>query len=75
MPGGAVTLRNDAGLAQFLGAAPPAGHGPHRYQFVVHALGTEHLDVDPSATAAFLMFNLMGQTLARGSITAVYEQK
>ena len=75
MPGTAVTLRNDAGLAQFLGAAPPAGHGPHRYQFVVHALGTEHLDVDPSATPAFLMFNLMGQTLARGSITAVYEQK
>ena len=75
MPSSAVTLRNDAGLAQYLGAAPPARHGPHRYQFVVHALGTEHLDVDPSATVAFLMFNLMGQTLARGSITAVHEQK
>jgi len=74
LPSGAVTLRNDAGLAQYLGAAPPQGHGPHHYQFVVHALDVESLDVDPGATPAFLVFNLMGHTLARGAITAVYEQ-
>ncbi len=75
LPSGAVTLRNDAGLAQYLGAAPPQGHGPHRYVFIVHALGTERLDVDPAATPAFLMFNLMGHTLARAAITGLYEQK
>jgi Raf kinase inhibitor-like YbhB/YbcL family protein len=75
LPAGAVTLHNDAGLAQYLGAAPPVGHGPHRYIFIVHALGAERLDVDPGATPAFLMFNLLGQTLGRASITAVYEQK
>jgi hypothetical protein len=75
LPTGAVTLRNDAGLTQFLGAAPPAGHGPHRYEFVVHALDTGHLDVDPSATPAFLMFNLLSHTLARTAIIATYEQK
>jgi Raf kinase inhibitor-like YbhB/YbcL family protein len=75
LPSGAVTLRNDAGLAQYLGAAPPPGHGPHRYTFIVHALDVERLDVDPGATPAFLMFNLLGHTLARGSITATYEQK
>jgi Raf kinase inhibitor-like YbhB/YbcL family protein len=75
LPSGAVTLRNDAGLTQYLGAAPPAGHGPHRYTFIVHALDVERLDVDPGATPAFLMFNLLGRTLARGSITATYEQK
>ncbi len=73
MPAGSVTLRNDAGLAHYLGAAPPGGHGPHHYQFVVHALSAEHLDVDPAATPAFLVFNLMGVTLARAAITAVYE--
>ena len=31
LPGDAVTLANDAGLHRFVGAAPPAGHGPHRY--------------------------------------------
>jgi Raf kinase inhibitor-like YbhB/YbcL family protein len=75
LPSGAVTLRNDAGLAQYLGAAPPPGHGPHRYTFIVHALDVERLDIDPGATPAFLMFNLLGHTLARGSITATYEQK
>jgi phosphatidylethanolamine-binding protein (PEBP) family uncharacterized protein len=61
--------------SQYLGAAPPVGHGPHRYIFIVHALGAERLDVDPGATPAFLMFNLLGQTLGRASLTAVYEQK
>jgi Raf kinase inhibitor-like YbhB/YbcL family protein len=75
LPEGAVTLRNDAGLTRYLGAAPPTGHGPHRYSFTVHALTADHLDIDPAATPAFLMFNLMDKTLARGSITAVYEQK
>ncbi|ODR24902.1 YbhB/YbcL family Raf kinase inhibitor-like protein, partial [Mycolicibacterium porcinum] len=27
LPGGAVTLANDAGLKRYIGAAPPAGHG------------------------------------------------
>lgn len=75
LPGGAVTLRNDAGMPQYIGAAPPAGHGVHHYQFVVHALDTPQLDVDPGATPAFLMFNLLGHTLARGALTALYEQR
>ena len=75
LPAGAVTLRNDASMPQYIGAAPPAGHGIHHYQFVVHALDTPRLDVDPGATPAFLMFNLLGHTLARGALTALYEQK
>src|SRR4051812_49455856 len=41
LPEGALQLPNDAGLARFIGAAPPAGHGPHRYFLVVHALHVE----------------------------------
>jgi hypothetical protein len=74
LPAGAVTLPNDARLAQYVGAAPPAGHGVHHYQFVVHALDTDHLDLDPGSTPAFLMFNLLSHTLARGAIIATYEQ-
>jgi Raf kinase inhibitor-like YbhB/YbcL family protein len=75
LPGSAVTLRNDVGLSQYLGAAPPAGHGVHHYQFVVHALDTDHLDVNSSATPAFLMFNMLAHTMARAALTATYEQK
>jgi len=75
LPGGASTLRNDASLAQYVGAAPPAGHGVHHYQFVVHALDTPRLDIDPGSTPAFLMFNMLSHTLARAAITALYEQK
>lgn len=74
MPVQATTLRNDAGLAQYLGAAPPLGHGPHRYIFVVHALSVKELDVESTATPAFLMFNLFGTTLGRGTITATFER-
>ena len=74
MPAGSITLRNDAGLTQYLGAAPPPGHGVHHYHFVVHALDVESIDIDPSATPAFLVFNLGGHTLARAALSAIYQR-
>lgn len=73
LPEGAVTLKGDGGVRQYLGAAPPPGHGPHRYIFAVHALSEESLDVDENATPAFLGFNMFGTTLARATLTPVYE--
>ena len=74
LPEGAVQLRNDGGFAGYVGAAPPAGHGPHRYFVVVHAVGTEKLDVDGDTTPAVLGFNLFFQTLARATMVVTYEQ-
>lgn len=74
LPGGAVQLRNDGGFAGYIGAAPPAGHGPHRYFVVVHAVDVEALEVPEDASPAFLGFNLFSHTLARGTITPVFEQ-
>ncbi len=74
LPRGAITLRNDAGVARYIGAAPPAGHGPHRYFFVVHAVDVPSLEIDANATPAFLGFNLSLHTLARGMITPIYER-
>lgn len=75
LPQGAVTLRNDAGLHRFLGAAPPAGHGPHRYFFVVHAVGVASLDISKDAPPALLGFNLFMQSIARATIIATHENK
>jgi Raf kinase inhibitor-like YbhB/YbcL family protein len=75
LPEGAFQLANDAGLANYLGAAPPAGHGPHRYFFVVHAVDVASLGIPADARPAFLGFNLFSHTLARATITPVYESR
>jgi Raf kinase inhibitor-like YbhB/YbcL family protein len=75
LPAGAVQLRHDGGIRQFLGAAPPEGHGPHRYYFVVHALDTDQLDVvDENSSPGLLGFAMAGHTLARGTLVATYER-
>jgi len=73
LPDGAVQLRNDAGFAGYLGAAPPAGHGPHEYYFVVHALDTDDMGVPAEASPAFHGFNLFSHTLARATLVATFE--
>ncbi len=73
LPPGAIQLRNDGGSSGFVGAAPPAGHGPHRYVFVVHALDVATLDVPADATPAFLGFNIFFHLLGRGVLIATGE--
>jgi Raf kinase inhibitor-like YbhB/YbcL family protein len=74
LPKGAFQLRNDAGLARYLGAAPPKGHGRHRYFTVVHAVDTDKLGIDANATPAIMGFNLFFHTLGRAMIVPWYEQ-
>lgn len=74
LPSRAFQLRNDAGLALYLGAAPPMGHGRHRYFIVVYAVDTESLGIDTDATPAFLGFSLSTHTLARAVVVPWYER-
>ena len=74
LPEGAVQLRNDAGFAGYVGAAPPAGHGPHRYYVTVHAVDVERLEVTPESSPAYLGFNLFSHTLGRAVLVGTYEQ-
>lgn len=73
LPKGAVEGRTDFGEPGFGGAAPPAGHGPHRYVFTVFAVDVETLDVTAENSGAVFGFNLFFHTLAKASITATYE--
>jgi Raf kinase inhibitor-like YbhB/YbcL family protein len=75
LPAGAVEGRTDFGAPGFGGAAPPAGHGPHRYIFTVFAVDTDALEVTPDNSGAVFGFNLHFHTLARASITGIYENK
>ncbi|MGU3294591.1 YbhB/YbcL family Raf kinase inhibitor-like protein [Williamsia sp. M5A3_1d] len=74
LPAGAVTLAGDASAKRFIGAAPPPGHGPHRYFLVVHAVDVESLGLPDDATPAFLGFNLFSHAIGRAVIHATYEQ-
>ena len=74
LPSGAFSARNDFGESGYGGPAPPEGDvRPHRYFFAVHALDTDDLGVDESASPAYVGFNLTFHTIARGVIMGTFE--
>ena len=73
LPEGAFHVRNDGGDAGFLGAAPPEGDQPHRYFFVVHAVGAPSLGLDASATPAVVSFTLAFHTLGRAIVHGTFQ--
>lgn len=73
LPAGAFQLNHDGGARGFIGAAPPPGHGAHRYYVTVHALDVEKLDIPADASPAFFGFNRFGHTLGRATIVVTGE--
>ena len=73
LPEPAKILKNEVGQRGFMGAAPPPGHGPHRYFFTVSALSVEHLDISEDATPAVLGFTLRASLLARAQLMGTQE--
>ncbi|GIM93185.1 YbhB/YbcL family Raf kinase inhibitor-like protein [Paractinoplanes toevensis] len=73
LPAGAVQLPGDARAARYIGGAPPAGHGPHRYFITVHALDVEDLGVAADATPALLGFTMASHILGRATLVATAE--
>ena len=73
LPAGAKLLKNDAGFPGYVGAAPPPGHGSHRYIFCVSALPVETLPIDENTTPAVCHFNMFGiGVLGRAFLTATF---
>ncbi len=73
LPEGAYQLPNDSRAPSFIGAAPPAGHGQHRYFVTVHALDVEDIEVPADGTPAFLGFTIASHILARATLVATGE--
>jgi Raf kinase inhibitor-like YbhB/YbcL family protein len=72
LPGAAFHLPMEAGMPQYVGAAPPEETGRHRYVIVVHALDVESardLGVTDGATIGVLHFMIRDHTLGRAFIT------
>ena len=53
---------------------PPQGNGIHHYQFTVHALKVENLEIPQGATSAIARFMINAHTIEKGSITATYSR-
>lgn len=73
LPSDARQFRTDAGLARFIGAAPPAGHGQHRYYLVVSALDIERLDLPDDASPAYVGLTVSEHIVARAHLVATAE--
>ena len=73
LPAGAFTVPNELRLQRYMGAAPPPGHGPHRYVFTVTALDVASLEIDANATPGLLGFMIFDHVLARAQLTATSE--
>jgi Raf kinase inhibitor-like YbhB/YbcL family protein len=71
-PKGAIQSRTDYGAPGYGGPCPPPGDKPHHYIFTIYALDVDKLDADENATAAVVGFNLHFHTLAKASLTALY---
>lgn len=72
LPPGAVQLKNDAGFSGYVGAAPPPGHGRHRYVVTVYALDVEELKAGsrPDGLEAQLAKHLLGTA----TLTGIYSR-
>lgn len=73
LPGNAFHLHNDIGSSEYSGAAPPEGDVPHRYYYVVHAIGEDTLGVDADASPAAASFQLAFKALGRALLVGTHQ--
>ena len=62
------------GVQNVFGAAPPEGHGEHRYVFALHAVSIPTLGLDASASPAYVGFTLTFNTIGRGVLIAHFDR-
>lgn len=75
LPAGAVQVRTDFGGPGWGGPCPPAGDKPHRYNFTLHALKVEKLDLPKDAGAALAGNMVNANSMARATLTGRYGRK
>lgn len=68
----ATQARNDYGFPGYGGACPPKGHGDHRYQFRIVALGVEELPLDEDSSPAKIGFNVNANKLAEAELEVLW---
>ena len=73
LPAGARQFPSDPRLERYVGAAPPAGHGEHRYVFTLSALDVPKLDVEAGSTPAVVGFTMRERVIGRAQLMGTSE--
>jgi Raf kinase inhibitor-like YbhB/YbcL family protein len=68
LPAGAIQLYADAGMARYIGGAPPAGSGVHDYYITVTALDESSTGLGAMTSGALLGFEIASHTIARATL-------
>jgi len=72
LPAGVMQGNTDFGTAGYGGPCPPPGSGAHHYHFRLHALKVDKLDLPAKATAAFVGYNVLANSLGTAELMATY---
>lgn len=72
LPKGAAQVNTDFGGPGWGGPCPPAGDKPHRYNFTLHALKVDKLDIPANATASLAGFMVNANSIGKASFTGTY---
>ena len=72
MVAGATQIATDFGAPGWGGPCPPVGDKAHRYNFTLHALKTEKLDVPAGATAALVGYMVNANSIGKATFTGVF---
>ena len=75
LPSGAIETLTDFNSQGYGGACPPVGHGMHHYNFTVYALDVEKIDVDKNTKPKEVEKKVLAHSIAKSTITALYERK
>ncbi len=57
------------------GACPPIGHGIHHYNFTIYALDVDKIEIDKNTKPKEVEQKVLAHTIAKSTITALYERK
>lgn len=75
LPKGAAQIATDFGGPGWGGPCPPVGDKPHRYNFTLHALKVDKLDLPQGATASLAGFMINANSIGKATLTGKYGRK
>lgn len=71
---GIVQSITDYGFAGFGGACPPVVDKAHKYEFTIHALDVEKLDLNEKTNAAVVGYYINAHTIEKSTVTSYYDR-